>query len=202
MIDKVQFWTTFVLAFIGALAWTPTILGFLKSSKIEGKIISRYINIIYKPQTQTIHLYKLSIFSKHKPFNIRTISCEIEFVNGEKARSDARNNRLMVFTFDKPYKLLVSGDQFLNNSTLLPAEKNVVGYLCFHFDGNYDHKLKSTTFIFEPFNGKIQRLVFQESSIKEGQLFFDDTIWEGITESELQKHPALQPFFRPQENKQ
>ncbi|MFO7889143.1 MAG: hypothetical protein R6V04_02270 [bacterium] len=147
-----------------------------------------------------MHLYKLSVFSKHKPFNIRNISCEIEVENGEKARADARNNRLVVFTFDKPYKLLVPGDQFLNNSTLLPAEKNVVGYLCFHFDGNYDRKLKSTTFIFESFDGKVQRLVFQESFIQEGQLFFDDTIWEGITETELQKHPVLQPLFRPDEH--
>jgi hypothetical protein len=199
MRDKVQFWTTFVLALIGALAWTPTIFNFLKSSKIEGKIISRYTNI--NKQNQTMHLYKLSVFSKHKPFNIRNISCEIDVANGEKARADARNNRLVVFTFDKPYKLLVPGDQFLNNSTLLPAEKNVVGYLCFHFHGNYDRKLKSTTFIFESFDGKVQRLVFQESSIQEGQLFFDDTIWEGITGTELQKHPALQPLLRPDEHK-
>ena len=66
-------------------------------------------------------------------------SCELEDLNGEKFLAAARNNRLAIFTFEKPYKLLVPGNQFLNNYSFLPADKNVVGYLC--FDGNIDRML-------------------------------------------------------------
>ena len=191
MSENLQFWTTFILALIGALAWTPTLLGFFKRGRIEGNMISRYNNL-NKDKTQTMFLYKLSIFSKHKPFDIKRISCELEDLNGEKCFAAARNNRLVIFTFEKPYKLLAPGDQFLNNYVLLLADKNVVGYLCFHFDGNLDRKLKSTTLIFESFGRKSQRLCFQESRIQKEELFFDDTIWQSINMEEVKKHPALQ----------
>ena len=189
--NKLQFWTAFILALIGALAWTPTILEFFKRSEIEGKIISRYNNL-NRDKTQTMFLYKLSIFSKNKSFNIKNISCELEDLNGEKFLAAARNNRLVIFTFEKPYKLLVPGNEFLNNYSFLPADKNVVGYLCFHFDGNLDRILKSTTFIFESFDNKVKRLNVQESNLQKEQLFFDDTIWQSVNMDEVKEHPALQ----------
>jgi hypothetical protein len=185
-----QFWTTFILALIGALAWMPHILDFFKKSKIEGKTISRYNNI-NADKTETIFLFKLSIFSKNKSFNLKQISCEIEDLNGKIFLATARNNRLIVFTFEKPYKLLVPENQFLNNFSLLPADKNVVGYLCFHFAGNLDRKLRTTTFILESFNKRVQRLRFQESDVHKEQLLFDDTIWQTVDMEEIQNHPAL-----------
>ncbi len=134
MSDKLQFWTTFTLALIGALAWTPIIWKSCTPGKIQGKIISRYNNLS-KDSTQTFLLYKLSIVCQNKPFHIRWIRCEIEDLNGNKFLASARNNRIVVFTQSKqpeprkllegfsdrssdiPQLLLVSGDEYLNNFT-------------------------------------------------------------------------------------
>lgn len=190
MNDRWEFWTTFIVASIGALAWIPNIIPFLKPNKIIGKIISRYMNL-NKDKTQTFFIFKLSIISKNRPFNLGQIKCELEDLDGNKFIATAVNNRLTIFTFERPYKLLLSGDQFLNNFSIIPADKNIVGYLSFKFEGNLDCKLKSTTFIFESFDNKILTLKFDESKINKDQLFFDDSIWESITFQEIKEHPAI-----------
>lgn len=195
MSDKLQFWTTFILALIGALAQTPIIWKLCTPCKIQGKIISRYNNIT-KGETQTFILYKLSILFQNKPFNLMQIKCEMEDLNGNKFFASAANMRQVVFTHSKlpdpkklleghkedsrevPQLLLVSGDEFLNNFSFFPADENVVGYLFFKFDGNLDLKFRSTTFIFESFDGKTKKLKFEESDIHAEQLYWDDTIWQ------------------------
>jgi len=105
--NKMQFWTTFILALIGALSWTPTIIKFLKPNKLMGKMISRYSNL-NKDKTQTFFLFKLSILSKNKSFNLKQIKCEIEDLDGNKFLAPAGNYRIVVFTFeDRPQKLLL-----------------------------------------------------------------------------------------------
>lgn len=191
--SKLEFWTL-VVAAIGALAWLPSILSLFEKSEIEGKLLSRYSNI-NKDRTQSMFLFKISLFSKNKPFDLKNISCEFEFENGEKLSANASNNRVTVFTFDTTYKLLLTGEEFINNYSFLPANENKVGYLYFQPNGDLDHKLNSTTFIFESFDNKTQKVVFQEKSIHEEQLFFDDTIWKPIDRKEIENHPAFKPLF-------
>ena len=188
----------FILGITGALAWLPALLAlipvvirYFQQSKIQGKIISRYNNL-NKDKTQTFFLFKLSIFTQHKSFNIKNISCELEDLNGKKFSTNARNNRLTVFTWEmRQRKLLVPEDQFLNNCAFLPVDQNVVGYLMLHFKGDLDRPLKSTNFIFESFDGKIKRLELQESGVQEEQLLFDDNIWGNITKEELEKFSSV-----------
>lgn len=190
MSEKLKFWATFALALIGALAWMPSIVTWLKPNKIVGKMISRYNNL-NADRTQTLFLYKLSILSKNKSFNLNQIKCEIEDHDGNKFLASAENNRLVVFTYENPKKLLVSGEDFLNNSSFLSSNKNITGYLFFKFNGDLDFKPLSTTFIFESFENKIRRLKIKESDTLGKELFFDDTIWQTIDENYIQDHPAI-----------
>ena len=125
------------------------------------------------------------------------IYCEIEGLNGKKFTASAANTRYVEFTLTKqqdvkkllkgqkqvssvPHSLLVSADEFLNNASFFPANENIVGYLYFIFEGDLDFKWKSTTFIFEPFDGKPKKFKVEEVGIKSEDLFYDDTIWQPI----------------------
>ncbi len=195
MNNKVQFWTTFVIAVIGALAWTPSIIKFFQPNKIVGKMISRYSNL-NKDQSETYFIFKLAILSKNKDFNLKRIKCEIEDINGNKVIATAQNSRIIVFVHDgQPNKLLIPSDTLLNNTTLLPEDKNIVGYLYFKFNENFDRKFRSTSFIFESFDKKIKELKFKESEITSNQLFFDDKIWKQIDDNEIKENPLLRDFY-------
>ena len=197
MLNNWKFWTL-VVAIIGTCGGIPGIYNFFQKNKIEGKIISRYSNST-KDGTQTIFVFKLSLFAKNKHFNIKQISCEIEDMEGKKNNAIAYNSRITIFMIrkqdgllpsgemnfiEKSQRLLVPGDKFLNNYSFLPEEKNITGYLCFKFDGNLDRQLKSTTFIFESFGKKTRRVKIKESEIKKESLFHDDSIWEDLSEEE------------------
>ena len=121
-------------------------------------------------------LFKLSFFTKNKPYNIKQISCQIQEKGGKKFDAIAFNSRLTVFTnkvigslspsrkpnfIEKQQCLLVSEDKFLNNYSFFPAGKNVTGYLLFKFVELLDKEIKSTTFVFESFNGRIIKLPFR-----------------------------------------
>lgn len=191
MLKDWKFWTL-IVAIIGILGGIPGICNFFRKSKLEGKIISRYNNI-NPNMKKSLLLFKLSLFSKNKPFNIKQISCQIEDVEGKKSYAAAFNSRLTVFVnkeidkllpsgeinfIEKKQRLLISEDKFLNNYSFFPAEKNITGYLLFKFDCILEQKWKTTTFIFESFDKKIQRIKFQESILKKEALFYDDSIWE------------------------
>ncbi len=195
MNNKVQFWTTFIIAVIGALAWTPSIIKFFQPNKIVGKMISRYANL-NKDQSETYFVYKIAILSKNKEFNLKHIKCEIEDINGNKVIATAQNSRIIVFAHDgQPNKLLIPSDTFLNNNTLLPEDKNIVGYLYFKFKDNLDRKIRSTSFIFESFDNKTKVLKFKESEISSDQLFFDDAIWKQIDANEIKENPLLRNYY-------
>jgi hypothetical protein len=179
-------WPTFILAFIGALgglASVKMVVDYCRPCRIVGKMISRYNNI-NRDETQTFFLFKLSVLAKHKPFSLRQIKCEIEDLKGEKFTAPALNNRLVVFAAPEDnsirQKLSVSGEDFLNNSSFLPVNTNIDGYLFFRFEGNLDREIRSTTFIFESFENKMKKLEFRESDIHREQLFWDDTIWQTV----------------------
>lgn len=190
---------TLVIAIIGALgglASLKMIVDYCRPCTIVGKMISRY-DAVNKNKTQTLMLFKLSVLCKNKPFNLRQIKCQIEDEEGNMFLASAANNRYVQFPFpplealveepkasreqlEAPHRLLVSGDEFLNNSSFLPANKNVVGYLFFRFDGVLDRKFESTTFIFESFGKKTKKLELKESDIQGEQLLHDDTIWQAV----------------------
>ena len=102
------------------------------------KLLGNWLADILIKTKRRLFLFKLSILSKNKPFNLRQIKCQLEDLDGNKYCATAVNNRLTIFTCDRPYKLLLSSDQFLNNLSFLLADKNIVGYLLFKFNGNLD----------------------------------------------------------------
>jgi len=187
MREKIIFWLTFVLAIIGALSWTPTLFNIFKPVEITGKMISRYTNLTENKDT-TMIIYKLAIVALNKPFNLETVECEIEDVNGNKLKAQARNNRITVFNHEgKFYKLAVSGSEMINNIAQLPVNESKAGYLIFHFSGNLDTKWEKTTFRFRSFLGLVKEIIFKEDDIKSEQLFFDETIWQQLIKEEFEE---------------
>ena len=198
MLNDWKFWT-FIIGVISICGGIPGIYSFFQHSEIRGKIISRYNNL-NNDQTQTMFIFKLSLYSKNKPFNIKQIKCQIEDTEGNRFDSIAVNNTLIYFTnkkldkvdsagvqkyIDKPQTFLVDGKEFLNNYSFIPKNENISGYLYFVFDQNLDGKIRSTSFIFESFDNKIQQINFPESNIKSVELLHDDTIWRDLSDEEL-----------------
>jgi len=197
-------WVTLLIAIFGAfggLASVKMIVDHFTPCKIEGKIISRYY-CIKNDRTGFLMLFKISIFYKNKPFNLRNIKCELEDIKGNEYSAYAKNLRYVDFPRKKTqeiikekegreqaqyvnHRLLVSGDEFLNNYSFFPKNQNITGYLYFEFlstdtTGDISSNVKSTTFIFEPFEGKHRKFIVQEADFKEGDLFDDDSIWEPV----------------------
>jgi hypothetical protein len=177
MSEEIKFWTTFILALIGALAWIPEIIKYFKKMSLEGKIISRYNNLTADKQ-QTFFLYKLSILFVNKPFNLKQIRCEMVDKDGNTYKSTARNLRKLVFGFENDFfECAANGNEYLNNYSIFLSDINVSGYLFFSFHENLDRPLESTKFIFESFEGKILSLVFKEKDIRGDELWFDENLW-------------------------
>ncbi len=63
-----KFDLNFILSLVGALAWTPVLLDFIKKDKISGKVISQYTNFgtlpFSKDRVSTIFCLKLGCFQK------------------------------------------------------------------------------------------------------------------------------------------
>ncbi len=77
------FWTTFVLALIGALAWLqPLVFSWFQVKEINGKILSNDANTGTVPNNsnhQTIYFQKVAIFSKNKDFFPKDIKVFIKY---------------------------------------------------------------------------------------------------------------------------
>jgi len=80
--------------------------------------------------------------------------------------------------FNRNQELQISGKDFINNFAILPNDQNIVGYLMFKFEHiKKETKIKKTVFIFRSFENKEIKLIFNEKTIDENQLFYDDSIW-------------------------
>jgi len=167
---------TLILSVIGALAWLPEIISLLKKQEIFGKIISRYGNYNDK---ETFFLFKLGLFSKNKTFDLKEVSCEIEFEDGQRFNSVSRNMRKVIFNRNEELQIL--GKEFINNFAILPSDSNLEGYLFFSFEFvKKTIKMTKTTFLFKSFNNREKKVVFNERDIDERQLFYDDSIWKKV----------------------
>jgi len=165
---------TLLISIIGALAWLPQLFDLFKSQEILGKIISRYDNFNDK---QSFYLYKLSLFSKNKPFHLKQITCTLEYDDGQKFNDTARNMRYVIFNGNE--ELQVLGKEYINNFSILPNDTNIEGYLFFCYDfSNRTSKIIKTTFTFESYDDKVRTLSFEEKYIDGKQLFYDDSIWK------------------------
>jgi len=177
MTDKFKFWSTLIIGFIAALSWTPFLIERLSRKKLDGKIISQYSNFT-KDKKEILLLYKISVVSRNKDFFLKDIDLKIKFNSSDFLNSTARNNRLTVFTWDKPKRLIVPDKEFLNNISVLSKNEPVVGYLSFLIPYDKDEPVEEVQFLFKSYNNKVKSLVFKTADIKQEKLLFDDTIWE------------------------
>lgn len=179
MTEKFKFWSTLIIGLIAALSWTPFILEKLSINKFDGKIISQYNNFT-KDKKNIFLLYKVSIVSRNKDFFLKDIDLKIKFKSSSFIHSTSRNNRLTVFTFDRPKRLLVPDKEFINNLSVLRKDEPTVGYLLFTVSYDKDEPIEEVQFEFKSFKNKVKLLIFKADDIKEEKLLFDDTIWENF----------------------
>lgn len=164
---------TLIISIIGAGAWIPSIVKFVKRNKIYGKLISRYNNY---NGTETFFLFKVSVLIENKDFNLKDIKCEIEYEDGQIFISSACNMRKIIFNDNE--ELDFSKINFLNNISIFICNKNLSGYLFFKFGFvKPTTKIKKTKFIFIDYNNNEKTLLFVENEIESTKLFYDDTIW-------------------------
>ena len=179
MSENSKFWLTIIIAAIGALSWIPQIIELLKPNKISGKIISQYFNFT-ADHNNILILYKLSVVSMNKDYFLKDINLKIKFESSEVLTSISRNNRLTVFTFERPKKLLVPNNEFLNNLSIFPKNKAVVGYLFFSVPHSNEENIKTVEFEFLSQQKGIKTLKFSSADIIKEKLLFDDTIWSDL----------------------
>ena len=183
MREQTKFLTTLIISIIGALAWlAPFIYSKLTPNKINGKIISVYKNF-NKDMTKIFLLFKVSLVSRNKDYYLKDIDLNIKFQSSNFITTTAVNNRLTVFTYDGiPKKLLVPGNEFINNLSVLKKDSPVVGYLLYTLDYSVDEDYDVIEFIFKSYKSKkTKKLTFKnKKDIKSKKLLFDDSIWENI----------------------
>ena len=185
MSESVKFWTTFVVAMIGAFAWLPTILNLMKPTKIEGKILSQYANLGKLPNGHDagIIVQKLSLYSKNRNFNLKDMEVYLKFPNiKDEIRCQLWTWRNLYFTFDEDgkkvqRKLNLEVKDYLLQFTLLPKDQSVVGYLSFSFDHTKDEKWDQIRYVFIDFDGNRKKLVIKKDNISDNTQVFDDKIW-------------------------
>ena len=176
MTDQQTTLTTLAISILGALAWLPQIISFVKVQKLHGKVISRYDN--YNLQ-HTFFLFRLSVLFTSRDFHLKEVRCTIDLQGSKRLQAKAANMRKIVF--DGNHELRVEGRQFLNNCSVIRHDTNTEGYLFFEFSVvDPEMRIEKTTFTFVGFNGKSKRLVFMESGIDPLDLFYDDSIWAKV----------------------
>ena len=184
MSESVKFWATFILAIVGALAWLPTIFDSLKSTIIEGKILSQYANIATIPDGRAaVLLQKLSLYSKNRNFYLKDIEVYLKFPNmKDEIKCTLWTWRDLYFTFDEQgrkvqRKLNIETKDYLLQLTLLPKDQSVVGYLSFSFDHIRDEKYDYVRYVLIDFDGNRKELVISKDNISDNTQAFDDKIW-------------------------
>lgn len=177
MTKEFEFWSTLIIGLIAALSWTPYLIDKFSKNRFEGKIISQYNNFT-KDNKNILFLYKISVVSRNKDFFLNDVDLKIKFKNSDFIKSTSINNRLTVFKFENPKRLLVPDKEFINNLSVLPKDEPVVGYLIFSIPYDKDEPIDKLQFDFISYNDKVKRLDFDSKDIKKEKLLFDDTIWE------------------------
>lgn len=180
MAKWLQTWGAFVLALIGALAWSPTIWNALRPNKVDGKIISIYNNFS-ADKKKIFLLLKVSLVSMRKDFFLKDVSLIVRFRSSQPLTATSRNMRLVVFNIDGAFKkLTVPGKEFINNLSVLPKGNSEVGYLFFSVNYNQDEPFREIDLILTSFDGQTKTLHFAGNEIDSDKLLFDDSIWAPV----------------------
>ena len=183
MSENTKFIATLIIGIIGASAWfAPLIYKHVSRNKFHGKIISIYSNF-NEDRSKILLLFKISVVSKNKDFFLKDVDSRIKFQSSSYINGSASNNRIVVFTFEnKPKKLLVPGNEFINNMSVLKKDAAVVGYLMYIIDYSKDEDIDEIEFIFKSYKRKRRKtLKFKRSEdIIREKLFHDNSIWGDI----------------------
>ena len=181
------FWTTFALAFVGALAWLqPIVFSWFQKGEINGKILSNEANmglVPNKTNPQTIYFQKVAVFSKNKDFFPKDINVFIKYPSMKKELPCILWTwRELIFTFiengqNVQKKLNIKQSEYLIQSVVFPKNETKVGYVSFSVDSQIDEMFEYVRYEFEDFNGKIQKRTFYGNEIAANKLGHESNIW-------------------------
>jgi hypothetical protein len=185
-----KFDLSFILSLVGALAWTPVIIGWLKKDKLSGKIISQYLNFAELPLSNkgsgAIYLLKLALFSKNRDFYFKSIHIYVKYPNEEERIGKNWIWRHLRFVIDDingksdQKQLLISSTEYISSQTVLPKGEIVSGYLSFSTNKTEDIPYEYIKLVFYNYNGKSQEVVFYHNELEPNAVLFDESIWGNI----------------------
>ena len=181
------FWTTFVLALIGALAWLqPFVFSWFQIEEINGKILSNDANIGSVPNNsnhQTIYFQKVAIFSKNKDFFPKDIKVVIKYPSiGTELPCVLWTWKELIFTFREQGKIIqkklnINLSDYLIQSIVFQKNETKVGYISFSVDFIKDEMFEYVRYEFVDFKGKKRNITFSEKDIEANKLVHDSNIW-------------------------
>lgn len=180
------FWTTFIIALIGALSWTPQIYLWLQKNDIYGKVLSEYetfAKVPNKSELQTVYLQKISLFSKNKDFFPKDIKVFIKYPsNKDELSCTLWTWRDLTFTFNENGKsiqkrLNISLKDYLIQKVIYPKNETIVGYISFSVDYQKDAMFNYLRYEFIDFKGKKRELKIYDKEIESNKLAHEDNIW-------------------------
>jgi hypothetical protein len=181
------FWTTFILALIGALAWLqPIVYSWFQDKRLNGKILSNDANIGLVPNNtnpQTIYFQKVAVFSKNKDFFPKDIKAFLKYPSiTNELPCVLWTWKELIFTFPEHRqnirkKLNIRQSDYLIQKIVFPKNETKVGYVSFSVDFNKDEMFEYVKYEFEDFNGKKKKITFSEKEINANKLSHDSNIW-------------------------
>ena len=180
------FWTTFIIALIGAASWTPQIYNWFQKSEIKGRILSNYGNIGTVPNTnkqQLVYVQKISLFSKNRDFFLKNVKVFIKYPSTEnELECTLWTWRNLIFTFnendmDIKKNLNISLNHYLIHNVIFPKNETVVGYISFSVDYLKDEMFEYVRYEFIDYNDKKKKLTINKNEIESNKLIHEDNIW-------------------------
>jgi hypothetical protein len=181
MSENFKFWLTIFVSIVGSIS-VPFLVEFFKKPQINGKIISFYNNV--ERDSTPIFLLKLAVVCSEKDLLLSEVDVRVKFKSSQVYNTTSLNYRKVVFFKEGKYwRSKISGNECLNNLTILRKDTHEVGYLYFKVDSIIkDEPFEFIEFIFRSYDSNLdQTLRFEEHQIQSKKLFYDDSIWEEVS---------------------
>ncbi len=181
-----QFWTTFILALIGALAWTPIVYNWFQKCEINGKILSNYGNLAQVPNEtnlQSLYVQKIALFSQNKDFFPKDITVFIKYPSLQnELECTLWTWRNLIFTFNEngeniQKKLNINLSDYLIHKIVYQRNETIVGYISFSVNHQIDEMFEYVRFEFIDYKEKIKNLKIMHYEIDANKLAHENDIW-------------------------
>ncbi|MBM2833809.1 MAG: hypothetical protein HW406_970 [Candidatus Brocadiaceae bacterium] len=186
MSNKLQFWTTFILALIGASAWlAPYVYKQFAKPSLKGRVVSHFENAgEFNSKKCLMHFLALNVTSLNRCFNIKDIQISIRYKNA----SDKYNGKLFwarknewAGPNQERLRLAVLPEDTLPFVGTIPQDITKRIYMTFKVDKAEFEEFEEIMIVFNEESGCKSTIVIDKNSIDGDQILWDDRIWQRVS---------------------